>query len=31
MLGVRKLTSLKQKIEKGIQCDSIFCYNDKER
>ena len=30
MLGVLKLTSLKRKIEKGLQCDTIFFYNDRK-
>ena len=31
MLGVWKVTSSKQKIEKGIQCDPNFFYNDRKR
>ena len=31
MLGVWKITNLKRKIEKGLQCDLNFVYNDRKR
>ena len=31
MLGAWKLTSLKWKIEMGIQCDPNLFYNDRKR
>ena len=31
MLRTWKLKSLKRKIEKGIQCDPNFFYNDRKR